>query len=109
MAGSTGRKAPAQDVYGMSLTECNRRRVKIAGDPTIVIQQAMIFSKQKKGYQSDITKLINELKEKNPDLELNQSTGRALLWDKAPIDLETERRIKESRVRQQPYVYQTKS
>lgn len=48
----------------------------------------MIFSKQKKGYQSDITKLINELKEKNPDLELNQSAGRALLWDKAPIDLE---------------------
>ncbi|AIY43157.1 hypothetical protein LT85_3999 [Collimonas arenae] len=66
----------------------------------------MKFSKQIYGYQSDITKFVEELKEKNPKLEEQQLAGRALLWDKTPIDLDSQHRTQESRVDQQPYVYQ---
>jgi hypothetical protein len=66
----------------------------------------MKFSKQIYGYQSDITKFVAELKEKNPKLEEQQLAGRALLWDKTPIDLDSQHRTEESRVEQQPYVYQ---
>ncbi|AEK63306.1 hypothetical protein CFter6_4305 [Collimonas fungivorans] len=66
----------------------------------------MTFSKQINGYQSDITKFVEELKQKNPKLEEQQLAGRALLWDKTPIDLDSQLRSKESRVDQQPYVYQ---
>lgn len=60
-------------------------------------------------YESDITKFIRELKQKNPALEAEQAKGRALLWDKPPIDLEERRRQLAARVPQQPYVYQTKA
>lgn len=66
----------------------------------------MKFSKQISGYQSETTKFINELKQKNPQLEAQQLAGRALLWDKAPIDLDSQQRAQDSRVAQQPYVYQ---
>ncbi|MBC7489744.1 MAG: DUF3460 family protein [Glaciimonas sp.] len=66
----------------------------------------MKFSKQFQGYQSEITQFISELKEKNPALEQQQLDGRALLWDKMPIDLDSQLRTKNSRVNQQPYVYQ---
>ncbi|MFL9878881.1 DUF3460 family protein [Herbaspirillum rhizosphaerae] len=59
-----------------------------------------------KSYESEATKFIAELKEKNPKLEEQQRAGRALLWDKAPLDLDKTAREKESRVQQQPYVYQ---
>jgi len=59
-------------------------------------------------YESDHTKFIRELKEKNPGMEQGQQAGRSLLWDKAPLTLEEQRRIEESRIRQQAYVYQTK-
>ena len=39
-------------------------------------------------YQSDITQFLNQLKQQKPDLEAEQRRGRALLWDKQPIDLE---------------------
>jgi len=68
----------------------------------------MKLSKQYQRYESDITRLIKDLKQKNPDLERQQSAGRALLWDKAPIDLDAQQRAKESRVKQQAYVYQSK-
>jgi hypothetical protein len=67
-----------------------------------------MFSKQHSNYQSEATQFINELKQKNPNIEVGQREGRALLWDKAPIDLEQIDRLKESRVNQQPYVYQNK-
>jgi hypothetical protein len=68
----------------------------------------MIFSKHNLAYESDITKFIKELKQKDPDLEQKQRAGRAILWDKQPIDLDTQRRANESRVKQQAYVYQSK-
>jgi hypothetical protein len=56
-------------------------------------------------YQSDITQFINQLKEKKPTLEEEQRRGRALLWDKQPIDLDERQRQTQSRVQQTSYVY----
>ncbi|XYJ12205.1 DUF3460 family protein [Telluria sp. B2] len=60
------------------------------------------------GYVSDHTKFIEELKSKTPGMEERQQEGRNLLWDKAPISLDEQARIKESRLRQQAYPYQSK-
>jgi hypothetical protein len=68
----------------------------------------MKFSKQYQQYESDITKFIKDLKQKNPTLEEQQREGRALLWDKAPIDLDQRERTEDSRIRQRAYVYQSK-
>ncbi len=68
----------------------------------------MKLSKQYQKYESEITRFIKDLRQKNPDLERQQSTGRALLWDKAPVDLDAQQRTKESSVKQQAYVYQSK-
>ena len=59
-------------------------------------------------YESEHTKFIEELKAKTPGMEQRQQEGRSLLWDKAPISLEEEARLKESRLRQNAYPYQTK-
>ncbi|HEY8027627.1 MAG TPA: DUF3460 family protein [Burkholderiaceae bacterium] len=59
-------------------------------------------------YESEASQFIQDLKKKNPKLEESQRAGRALLWDKAPIDLDQKKRADESRVKQQPYVYQNK-
>ncbi|MFZ6774485.1 DUF3460 family protein [Undibacterium sp. SXout7W] len=68
----------------------------------------MKFSKQFSLYESEATNFIKNLKQANPKLEQSQRDGRALLWDKAPLDLDTQQRNLESRVAQQPYVYQNK-
>jgi hypothetical protein len=68
----------------------------------------MKLTKQHQRYESEITQFIKSLKAKNPKLEEQQRAGRALLWDKAPIDLDAQNRAKESRVKQQAYVYQSK-
>jgi len=57
-------------------------------------------------YESDITQFIKQLKSEKPTLEAEQRQGRSLLWDKQPIDMEERRRAQQSRVAQQPYVYQ---
>lgn len=67
-----------------------------------------MFSKQQYNYESEATKFINELKQKNPNLEASQREGRSLLWDKAPIDLDQMDRTNASRISQQPYPYQNK-
>jgi hypothetical protein len=59
-------------------------------------------------YESDHTLFIKKLKEQNPHIESGQQEGRGLLWDKAPLTLEEQRRLAESRVKQQAYVYQNK-
>lgn len=68
----------------------------------------MIFSKKHSMYESEHTKFIKELKQKNPGMDERQVAGRALLWDKAPVSLDEQARIEESRLRQQAYPYQTK-
>ena len=67
----------------------------------------MILWKKQTRYESEATQFINDLKQKNPLLEEGQREGRALLWDKAPIDLDERARADESRVQQQAYVYQS--
>ncbi|QBQ98249.1 MULTISPECIES: DUF3460 family protein [Paraburkholderia] len=56
-------------------------------------------------YQSEITQFLNQLKEQKPYLEEQQRKGRALLWDKQPVDLDERERQQASRVRQTSYVY----
>lgn len=68
----------------------------------------MKFSKQDTRYESEFTKFLKELKQKDPTLEQKQREGRALLWDKAPLDLDARQRAEASRIKQQAYVYQTK-
>ncbi len=69
----------------------------------------MKFSKQFSLYQSEATQFLNGLKLANPELEQSQRDGRALLWDKAPIDLDTQNRNGEAKVAQQAYVYHSKN
>lgn len=57
-------------------------------------------------YESDITRFLRELKQKNPAIAEEQRKGRSLWWDH-PQDLDTLSRDEESKVAQQPYVYQT--
>lgn len=58
-------------------------------------------------YESDVTRFLRELKQKNPAIQEEQRKGRALWWDKEQ-DLDTLERDRQSKVPQQPYVYQTK-
>ncbi len=60
-----------------------------------------------KPYRSDVTQFIDTLKAKKPTLEAEQRAGRALLWDRA-IDRSDQADWQDARVRQQPYVYQTR-
>ena len=68
----------------------------------------MKFTKQFQRYESDMTKFIKELKLKNPGLEEDQRAGRALLWDRKPVEMEQQARDRDSAVRHQSYVYQNK-
>lgn len=61
-----------------------------------------------KYYESDITKMIRQLLEEKPQILKEQEKGRLLWWDRK-LDLDALRRAEESKVPQQPYVYQTKS
>lgn len=67
-----------------------------------------MFSKHNSAYESDFTRFLNELKQKDPELECKQREARLRWWKEAPIDLDERRRSAESRVKQQAYVYQTK-
>ncbi len=58
-------------------------------------------------YESDVTRFLRELKQKNPAIQDEQRKGRALWWDKSQ-DLDTTERNVASNVPQQPYVYQTR-
>ena len=55
-------------------------------------------------YQSDITKFLNQLQEKNPELEHLQKYGHNLLRDK-PLDLKKIAEKNKSTIPQKPYVY----
>lgn len=79
--------------------------------PVFLVSQAkrtMSLFKKHVNYESDHTKFIKELKEKTPGMDERQLAGRSLLWDKAPLSLDEQRRIAESRLRQNAYPYQSK-
>ena len=60
-----------------------------------------------KPYESDLTRMIRDLLRDKPHIVLEQKKGRALWWDRR-LDLEDEKRTRESSVQQQAYVYQNK-
>ena len=66
----------------------------------------MKLSKQNQGSQSELTEFLSGLKASNPQLEADQRAGRARLWDKPAVDLDTQERLRMARVSQKPYVYQ---
>lgn len=57
-------------------------------------------------YTSEVTDFINQMKKDKPQLEAQQLAGRALLWDKQ-VNYEVQADSEQTRVAQQPYVYQT--
>ncbi len=57
-------------------------------------------------YESEATRFLRDLVTQKPELSEEQRKARAIWWDKK-IDPEEARRQKESRVRQQAYVYQS--
>ena len=59
-----------------------------------------------KPYKSEVSSFIDDLKARKPTLEAEQRAGRDLLWDKQ-VDRDLQAGYRESRVAQQPYVYQT--
>jgi hypothetical protein len=57
-----------------------------------------------RNYESEVTKLLRELVERDPAIAEDQFRGRSLWWDRR-VDREAERRYRESAVPQKPYVY----
>lgn len=55
-------------------------------------------------YESEHTKFMREMMDKNPAWIEDQHVGRALLWDRE-IDLSEQQRLRESRVENRPYPY----
>ena len=55
-------------------------------------------------YESDHTKFMREMLAKHPEWAEDQLVGRALLWDRK-IDLEEQKRIRESREANRSYPY----
>lgn len=64
----------------------------------------MMRNQTMKLYESDHTKFMRELFEKNPKLAEDQKEARAIWWDKK-LDREERKRFKESNVPQKGYVY----
>ncbi len=61
-----------------------------------------------RNYESDISRFVREMKDKDPELERRQREGRAIYWDKL-LDLDDLRRWNQSRIPMQGYVYQTQT
>lgn len=59
-------------------------------------------------YESDLTKFIRELKQQKPHLEEEQRKGRAIWWDKPPLDVKEREQQLAAKVPQKPYPYATK-
>lgn len=57
-------------------------------------------------YQSDTTEFLAQLKQQKPELDAQQSAGRALLWDKQ-VDRSLWQEFSAAQVAQKPYPYQT--
>ncbi len=57
-------------------------------------------------YKSDATAFLEQLKKDKPQLDAEQSKGRALLWDKE-VDRDAGEGFLDAKVAQKPYVYQT--
>lgn len=58
-------------------------------------------------YESDLTRMIRDLLVEKPQIVDEQKKGRSMWWDKKP-DPEGQKKLQDSKVSQQAYVYQTK-
>lgn len=56
-------------------------------------------------YESEHTRFMREWLEKHPQELEEQKQGRALWWDKPPVDADAQRRLAAARVPQKPYYY----
>jgi hypothetical protein len=61
-----------------------------------------------KYFESDAAKLLSELMREKPEIATEKSKGLALWWDRK-LDADELERARESEVKQQAYVYQTKA
>ena len=59
-------------------------------------------------YVSEVTYFLQDLKDKNPRIAIDQKKGREIWWDKKPQSSDDVEHLAESKVRQGAYVYQTK-
>lgn len=59
-----------------------------------------------KPYVSEVTRFIQDLKDRDPGLEARQKEGRARLWDR-PQNPELRRAFEAGGLEQKPYVYGT--
>lgn len=59
-------------------------------------------------YVSEFTQFMTDWLAENPQAAQGRLEGRALLWDKTPIDLDERRRQAEAKLMQKPYPYQTR-
>jgi Protein of unknown function (DUF3460) len=60
-----------------------------------------------RNYVSEHTTFIRDLLATKPAITDDQRKGRALWWDKTPVELAGERTMDKGRVEQQAYVYYT--
>ena len=56
-------------------------------------------------YESEHTRFMREWMEKHPQELEEQKKGRALWWDKPPLDTDNQRRLAEATVPSKPYYY----
>lgn len=56
-------------------------------------------------YVSEFTQFINGYLAENKDVAEGQIEGRALLWDKSPINLDERAREAQSNIKTKPYPY----
>jgi hypothetical protein len=56
-------------------------------------------------YESEHTQWMREWLAQHPEEQQVQKTGRALWWDKPPVDQDSERRLTAARVPQKSYYY----
>jgi hypothetical protein len=75
----------------------------VHGDPRTARPDAVAVAKTR-NYESDVTKLLRELLEQNPQIAAEQHAGRSRWWDRK-LDLDAERRYREATVKQKGYVY----
>lgn len=61
-----------------------------------------------KSYESEVTRFLRELKDRDPQIAAGQRVGRAMYWDRS-LDRDLYRRFEQSDVPQPAYVYQPAS
>ncbi|MEA5098667.1 MAG: DUF3460 family protein [Burkholderiaceae bacterium] len=57
-------------------------------------------------YLSEFTRFLDEFRQSRPHIAEEQRAGLALLWDKAPIDLDRMQRTDAARTNRGAYVYE---